>query len=386
MDILKKEGTRGRPEGGNIAEKIRRERRKKIVTDPDFNMPRFKVKEFDNTEQKFRCCMCGSAYSTQRGNFLTNNKSPLWRGNNGYLPICKACCDTMMKTLTVFYSGNEEHALRHMCAMFDWYYNETASGMTCGQGLKEGQSRISFYPSKVCTSQVAKYGSTFLDTIKDEELEDTGLTHDEETVNGESGDEGFKVTPKMIRTWGRGLKSEHYQFLEEEYADWTAKNVCNTKSQEEIYRNIALAQLDIRIAREKGNKTSDAQEALQKLMNSANILPKQTSDNPFAETQTFGTMLKKFEETRPLPEPDPAWKDVDGIRRYIDTWFYGHLSKALGVKNENAAKYAEEVEKYTVDRPNDEQLQQESELLDLLDQNTPETPTGDKEEEGGGLA
>ena len=184
----------------------------------------------------------------------------------------------------------------------------------------------------------------------------------------------------MIRTWGKGFTPDQYQFLEEEYKDWTTKNVCKTKAQEELFRNIVLAQLDVRIARQSGGDVSKAQKALQDLMNSANILPKQNSDNILADTQTFGTLLKKFEETRPLPEPDPAWRDVDGIRRYVDTWFYGHLSKALGIKNDNAAQYAEEVSKYTVDRPSDEVLQQESDLLNLLDGHSENAGEGDEGE------
>ena len=166
----------------------------------------------------------------------------------------------------------------------------------------------------------------------------------------------FVVTKDMVRTWGGGFTPEQYHFLEDEYADWIAKNVCNTKSQEELYRNIALAQLDVRITRQKGGKVSDALDALQKLMSSANILPRQTSENILADTQTFGTLLKKFEETDPIPEPEERWKDVDGIRKYMNTWFRGGLAKALKINNENAELYdeaVEELQKYTVQPPNE---------------------------------
>ena len=33
-----------------------------------------------------------------------------------------------------------------------------------------------------------------------------------------------------------------------------------------------------------------------------------------------------------MPEPDEAWQDVDGIRRYINVWFLGHLCKMMGIK------------------------------------------------------
>jgi hypothetical protein len=241
-----------------------------------------------------------------------------------------------------------------MCALFDWYYCDIASSMTLAQ-TQVGQPRVALYASKVGIRQASDKGTSFLDTILDEcEERDTYVRPSEAKDSAEDGDEegGFVVTKEMMRTWGNGFKADEYEFLQEEFSDWTTKNVCNTKSQEELYKNIALAQLDIRRAREKGGKIKEAQDALQSLMNSANILPKQTADNLLADTQTFGTLLKKFEETDPIPEPSERWKDVDGIRRYMNTWFRGGLAKALKIKNENSALYEEavaEMEKYTVE-------------------------------------
>ena len=342
----------GRPEGGDILSNVKLNAKKRIRVNPDFVMPKIRIKEVDNTQKKYRCCMCGSEYSTQKGNFLTSGNSPLWKGNNGYLPFCKSCCETLMSSMTAFYDGNEEHALRHLCTIFDWYYSHRASAMTLSQ-VQVGRSRISIYPSKACTRQVATKGTTFLDTVRDEEAVTANTVVSKDEVVDKGAEEEFPITKEMLRAWGYGFTPDQYQYLEEEYADWTAKNVCNTKSQEEIYRNIVLAQLDIRIARERGGKIAEAQKALQDLMNSANILPKQTLDNPFAETQTFGTMLKKLEETTPVGEPAPEWRDVDGIRRYANTWFRGGLGKALRIKNENTALYdeaVEEMERYTVKR------------------------------------
>jgi len=358
--------------GKTVAQMVCEDAARPIVVKEKFEAPEVKLKPpSNNTKRKYICCMCGTEYAGQSGNFLTSGKSFLWRGNGGYLPICKNCCQYLFEYLTDFYCGNEEHALKHMCCMFGWYYNEVASAMTKTQ-VKVGQSRVALYPAKTTTTQVAKCGQTYLDTVKHDYEESRKILSPTVTPVGEEEgeeEEEFPVTKEMIRVWGKGFSSDQYQFLEEEYADWIGRNVCNTKTQEELFRNLALAQLDIRMARQKGGDVDKAQRALQGLMNSANILPKQTSENLLADTQTFGTLLKKFEETRPLPEPDPEWQDVDGIRHYIDTWFYGHLSKTLGIKNENAAKYAEEVGRYTVDRPSDEQLQQESDLLALLDGN-----------------
>ena len=338
-----------------MQENVKINNRKPVTVNPEYAPVSVRYQPVPQDTKVFRCCMCGHEWSTQKGNFFSGGKSPLWRGNNGYIPFCKKCCESLMENMISFYNGNEEHALRYLCHLFDWYYDESASAMTLSQA-HSGRSRLNLYPSKMCTRWVAKRGSTYLDTVRDDYEASKIVKNapiDAVDVDGiDAEDDDFEVTREMVRTWGAGFTKEQYRYLEEEYEDWITKNVCNTKSQEEIYRNIVLAQLDIRTARERGGKVSEAQKALQDLMNSANVLPKQTADNLIADTQTFGTLLKKYEETDPLPEPDEKWKDVDRIRKYMNTWFRGGLAKALKITGtDNTHLYDEavaEFEKYTV--------------------------------------
>ena len=359
-----------RCDGSTFREKVRIDSRKPVIVNPNYEPIAVRYRPIDKAVKKFRCVMCGNEWTTQKNNFPSGGSSPLWKGNGGYLPFCRSCCESLMENMIAFYSGNEEHALKHLCRTFDWYYDESASTMTLNQ-VKKGNSRLALYPSKMFTRQVALRGSTYLDTIRnDYEASKIVKDSDELPVEDIPEDDGFVVTRDMVRIWGAGFTKEQYRYLEEEYKDWITKNVCNTKSQEEIYRNIVLAQLDIRTARERGGKVSDAQKALQELMNSANILPKQTADNILADTQTFATLLKKYEETNPIPEPDERWKDVDGIRKYMNTWFRGGLAKALKIKGvDNTRLYdeaVEEMEKYTVhpDRGNQDSASLGSSMFD----------------------
>lgn len=70
-----------------------------------------------------------------------------------------------------------------------------------------------------------------------------------------------------------------------------------------------------------------------------------------ADAQTFGTLIQKYEETRPLPEIDPDLADVDKIGLMIDVFYRGHASKMLGLKNTFSHLYERFMEKYTVKRP-----------------------------------
>lgn len=338
--------------GKNRVAVVRENVKRTVRINDNFHKPDVKVKEINNHIKDFRCCMCGKTYVTQKGNFPANNYSVLWKGNNGYIPICKSCCETLFNMYTDFYCENEEHALKHICAMFDWYYSEAASAMTMVQ-VKAGNSRISLYPSKLGTTQVTKRGTTYLDTIRDDCSFNQIVTHVQDIPDEEKTIDGFVVTDEIMRTWGRGYTMEQYQYLEEEYKDWCARYPCNTKAQEELFKNIAIAQLNIRIAQQNNGKVGEAMKTLQDLMSAVSVLPKQNSENLIADTQTFGTLLKKYEETRPLPDPAPQWKDVDGIRKYMNTWVRGGLAKALHIKNENTALYDEavkEMNKYTVKR------------------------------------
>lgn len=336
----------GRPDGGSIADMLNIERNKNLKVDPSYKFPAIQVKAVDNSIKKYRCVTCGTTYKVQKGNFPSSSKSQLFKGNNGYVPICKHCAEVLFDSYTRAFCGNEEHALRQMCQLFDWFYSPAASAMAYKKS-KLGASRINTYPTVMYSTQVARKGCCFFDTLAAESgvALTTSASDGAPLSTGEEEDE-YVVTKDVIKFWGKGFTADQYEFLQNEYDDWCTKNVCNTKSQQEIYKNIALAQLNIRIAQQTGGKVVDAQKALQDLMSSAAILPKQTADNVLADTQTFGTLLKKFEDTDPIPEPREEWRDVDGIIKYMKAWFRGGLAKALKIKNENAKLYDEEVKEY----------------------------------------
>lgn len=305
---------------------------KNTTINKNFKMPPYYGEDID-PERKFYCTCCGKKYPAQRGNF-SKSKSILFRGNNGYIPICKDCLAQYYLTLSEsFYEGEfaEEKAIERICQIVDWPYSQKAVDLSANRPVTV--NRINVYPSKINIAGVQKSdGDTYLDTLKrraannalimseddipDEDEEDTSDASEEESSIYDVPEDTFKVTKEMIRTWGTGFTAEQYQYLEEQYNDWKAKCVCNTKPQEELYKSLSRAQLNVIIAQQTGGKVSDALNDVQKLMSSANILPKQNSDNPYADTETFGTLLKKYEETRPIPEPAPQWRDVDGIRKY----------------------------------------------------------------------
>jgi hypothetical protein len=346
----------GRPEGGNVQAKVSIENHKAFKINPEHTPLSVRYKPMPADTKKFRCCMCGNEWTTQKGNFLSGGKSPLWKANGGYLPFCKTCCESLMENMISFYGGNEEHALRHLCQVFDWYYDEAASAMTLAQ-VHKGNSRVNIYPSKMCTRQVATRGETYLDTVRDDFEAAKIVKSATDVVVEDFDEEPFVVTREIIRRWSTGMAPEEYEFLENEYEDWNNKVEVKTKSQEELIKAICLAQLNVRRAQAAGNSkaVTESMKALTDLMANCNLTPRQASEiaNSSSTQMCLGQLIKRIEDEEPIKEASDEFKDPDGIRKYLSTFFFGHLAKALHIKNDNQRAYDEEMAKYTVEPPDE---------------------------------
>lgn len=313
----------------------------KIDTSIDMKFP---LSNSVSQEKKYKCTMCGISWDTRKNHF-SKSAHPKYQANDGYIEICNDCRDKYYKKLIDFYSGNEEHAIRHMCMEFGWVYHIDA--LTASRQISVDRSRISHYLAKKNLGQTARIGTTYFDSMKFEQQ------HKREEVIETLDDvkDSKKAKLKTVKFFGTGFEDDDYVFLEDEYLDWTTRHECNTKAQEEVFKQICYAQLDILKAKRAGLPTKDLTKTLQDLLATANLQPKQTRDNTLAEQNTFGTLIRKWENERPIPEPDEEWKDVDGIVRYITVYFLGHLCKMMGIKNSYSRLYEEEMAKYKVEKP-----------------------------------
>lgn len=314
---------------------------KTIDTSIDFKIHR-SPKQYNPKEHEFKCSCCGAGFNSQKINFQKTN-SPLFQSNDGYLPWCKSCTDKYMILLTAFYSGNEEHAIEHFCQQVDWVFD--VEPLKCAREISSDRSRISHYAAKKNLNVGGR--KTFFDSLKYNFLNKKAEVI--ETL--EDVKDSKKAKLKTVKFFGTGFEDDDYVFLEDEYLDWTTRHECNTKAQEEVFKQICYAQLDILKAKRAGLPTKDLTRTLQDLLATANLQPKQTKDNTLAEQNTFGTLIRKWENEKPIPAPDEEWKDVDGIVRYITVYFLGHLCKMMGIKNSYSRMYEAEMAKYKVEKP-----------------------------------
>lgn len=286
---------------------------------------------------EFVCCMCGKKYNRQSGNF-PYMQSKLYNGNNHYLHICTDCVNELYQTY-VAETGSEGKAMEKLCYRFDMYWS---------LALFESTEKISAsVPRPIAYIRNTNLRPFFQKTY-DDTLNEMIITGD----NDSPTEEGEEVSEELKKFWGYGYTPEEYINLQYQYDDWITRCECNGKAQEEIFKNLCLAQRNISVAQRTGGKALiDAQRSFQDLLGTANLKPVQNSKDSVAENNTFGTLIKKWEDEDPIPEPDPEWKDVDGIVRYITVYFLGHLCKMMGIKNSYSAAYEKEMAKYTVERP-----------------------------------
>ena len=306
---------------------------------------------------KYKCISCGAVTDNPDELFHTGY-SNIYIGWSYHFPMCKNCMDNLYDAYARVLTYEEVY--RRMCMTFDIYFDENLA-QKASQGSKPNR-RMTGYINRTKLNQYAN--KTYADTVN-EELEEKLKKEQEEaekTANTpvlsieEVGATQQTVSKESFNFWGFGFTVEEYQFLDNKFVEWTISHECKNKAQESYFQKICMIELLILKANQKGEDASKLYDQFNKLMNSANLQPRQTNENALADTNTVGTLIKKWEDNAPIPKPKPEWEDVDGIRKYISVWFLGHLCKLIGIDNKFSQQWTDlcenEVNKYTVTPPN----------------------------------
>lgn len=308
---------------------------------------------------KFFCTRCGKAYTRQKGNF-PGSQSPIWRGNSGHISVCRNC----VEELYTHYRdalGDERAAIRRICLKFDIYWSERIYKML--NKTNTSNSRILSYISKSNLYQFA--GKTYDDTLDEDAMAEADKnawvlrqtdSPSPECAEMFDGEEIEQIDQEVIDFWGPGLTPTMYMELEQRRKYWTSHLPAGVElgiGLEALIRQICNMEVDINRDRVAGKSVDKAIGTLNNLLGSAMLKPSQKAESSDGTTEKtpFGVWIKRWEDKRPIPEPDPEMKDVDGIVRYVEIWMKGHLSKMLGLKNAYSALYEKEISKRRVERP-----------------------------------
>ena len=305
-----------------------------------------KKKGVRSTKDKHTCFYCGNEYVETN---YYNSYSKFYN-NIGKIPYCKQCIEKLYQQYFDKYTNDgcltpERKAVQRLCMIFDIYYKEDAYNAAIDNAIKR-ETNISPMSAYMKMVQLVQHqNKSYENTIYESEQENRAMS----AISNLS--EEITVDQKTIDFFGSGFSDEDYKYLKKEYDDWTARHECNTKAQEEVFKRICFKQLEILRATRRGEDTKNLDATFQNYLDTAKLQPKQNAGDTTADNQTFGTLIDKWENEKPLPDIDEELKDVDKIALYINIFFKGHLAKMMGLKNGLSNLYNKFMKKYTVEKP-----------------------------------
>lgn len=301
------------------------------------------VKSFKDT---FVCFSCGK--ESVETNFYNSNSE--FYSNTGKIPYCKQCIENFYQQYCDQYANEgcstpAKKAVQRLCMLFDIYYKDDVFNSAVDNARKR-ETNISPMSAYMKMIQLVQYkNKTYENTISEAEQESFVMSS-----LANISDE-ITVDQKTIDFFGNGFANDDYIFLKREYEDWTARHECNTKAQEEVIKDICFNRLQNLKALRKGEDTKDITASFQKMLDAGKLQPKQNVGDATADNQTFGTLIDKWENEKPIPEIDEDLRDVDKIGLYLEIFFKGHLAKMMGLKNGLSNLYTKFMKKYTVEKP-----------------------------------
>ena len=312
-----------------------------------------KKKEGISTPETLHCLCCNNVFDSD--DFYSSDSE--LHESIGKVPYCGKCLDRfyrnyLKKYKSLEYDEPERKAIERICMSLDLYYSDKIYD----SAIKDSKTRteatlIALYikQAKLYQYRNKNYDTTINEKYKD--MKEKGVSGSTMTIYTKSDKERTEEVKNAAKLFGDGFNDEDYVYLYEQYSDWVARHECNTKVQEEVFKQICFTQLELLKATRRGDDTKDLNATFLKQLDAAKLQPKQSSGDTVAETQTFGTLIDKWENTRPIPEIDEDLKDVDKIGLYLDVFFKGHLSRMMGLKNGLSNLYTKFMKKYTVERP-----------------------------------
>ena len=301
------------------------------------------------------CSHCGQWKSAST--FYASDSSP--DGIEHY--ACKEC---LLNEMTDFdkksnvRTDNKEKTINTFRRL-NWYFNEKA--------YNEQLQSLSEQTGEKIRSTAVQQWIVMLKSLpnwkgltwKDSEF----LDDDESTLQLENK---RKPRREIIKLFGLGFSTEDYLYLQDQYDDWCSRTEVEGKSQQTYIIQIVFKQLEIWKAQKVGKDTDKLVKSLNDLMNGANLQPRQNVGNAATDSLTFSQLISKWELEKPVPTPDPELCDVSGIGKKIRVWFGGWLANALGLDVPQSQEYLEEVEKYTVTKPNIEEKEGSSAIYQKM--------------------
>ena len=297
-----------------------------------------------------QCRRCGKAYGRLKGNFPASY-AHLYQGQ-GFMPYCRPCVDELFDSYLLA-CKDQKKAVRQVCRKLDIYWNEAIYEYVSLRSST--RSVMTAYINRTNSNQYI--GKSYDDTLTEENalwaFEKKGSSNDVFLTSNQASEEEIYVDPEIVDFWGADYSPEFLLRLDKRYKKWTSGQGDLEPGSVSLFKHICILEETIAVDSAAGKPVDKNMNTLNTLLGSLNLKPVQKKSEADAamENTPFGVWIDRWEHKRPVPEPDPMFKDVDGIIRYITVWFYGHISKTLGIPNVYCEMYEKEMQKMKVERP-----------------------------------
>lgn len=283
-----------------------------------------------NNEDKYpyHCTACGKGFMRQKDNFNVS-PSPHYKGNNGYLHICKRCLDKSFLYYTnEVFDGDQDKAMELLCATINTCFDETA--WANAKKVPPNRSRVSAYFSKLNLGQTK--GASYVDTI---------ILRRENQVENISSIKQIKDNPdvtiplEIIQRFGVGFKEEEYETLQYEYEDWVDKyGEPEDKRQDELYRSICYLKLQLQKSVQGGDSgIGTLAKTYKDYINAATteLEDRKQKKEDAVKLDPLGVWISDIERFSPAEyyKDKELYKDADGIGSYASRFIFRPLKNLL---------------------------------------------------------
>ena len=269
-------------------------------------------------EDYYKCCTCGKKYTKQSGNF-SYSQSPLYKGNNSFLPICNNCLENLVEQYTELL-GSQNEAIKRVCLHWDIYFSESLLNST--KKIDANRSRIKCYVKNCNLQQHAgKTFDSYLREIKDDTI-DSFEELERIKTEAELNDE-VAVSDRTVKRWGLGYSETEYQMLNDHYKVLKDK-IGDDDVKDSLIKD--LCEQHILKYRARQDKDYDRYEKMSKLyqqtLSTVDLKPKNTeknviSNNPDECWGVFQQIVENYSPAEFIKEKDKkVFKDYNEQDEY----------------------------------------------------------------------
>lgn len=271
-------------------------------------------------ERTYVCCRCTREFTKQLGNF-SKTRSPMWAGNDGYLPICNHCTQELYEHYCDVFQSKEA-ALKRLCMKLDVFWSESVYKMMLGGAVRDNPFKE--YVSKSNLIQVK--GTSYDDTLDNEAIENGNLILSEKDIQKAIEEGDVEISAADIEKWGTGYSPEEYAVLNRHYVELTQNEKKLDFLKEKSVRDLCMIHVQSKRVLAKGDNKgySDLLQLYQKTAAWAHL---KIAGDIDTTGDTWGKWLADIEEYTPAEyyADKNAYRDFFGIGEYLKRFIFRPL-------------------------------------------------------------